>query len=467
MKLVEAINERSSLVRLPSGWERSTLGAICERGGGNIQTGPFGSQLHASDYRPAGVPSIMPQNLGDNRVIVDGIARIGEQNANRLGRYLVREGDIVYSRRGDVERRALIGSREDGWLCGTGCLRVRLGENGVDPRYASYYLGHPAVREWIVRHAHGATMPNLNTAILSACPFVVPPPSEQLAIAHILGTLDDRIELNRQMNDTLEAMARALFKSWFIDFDPVRAKMKGRDTGLPKHFADLFPARLMDSELGLIPEGWESARLDSVASVTKGRSYRRRELASSDTALVTLKSFARGGRYRQEGLKSFQGEYKDDQVVYPGDVIVACTDVTQAAEVIGRSAVVGETPSFRTLVASLDVLILRPKNASPGRAFVYHLTGTNGFVDHTVARTTGTTVLHLSKDAVSSYRFALPPRPLVEWFDRCVDSMHARIQANVSAVGLLTDLRDTLLAKLVSGEIRVQPMQLRGERSDG
>ena len=209
---------------LPEYWEYTALGAACERGGGDIQTGPFGSQLHASDYVSVGIPSIMPQNIGDNRINVDGIARISPDDASRLSRYLVREGDIVYSRRGDVERRALVRGGEDGWLCGTGCLRVRFGESGVDSRYASYFLGHPSVREWVVRHAHGATMPNLNTSILSACPFVIPPKEAQRAIAHILGTLDDKIELNRHMNETLEAMARALFKSWFVDFDPVRAK---------------------------------------------------------------------------------------------------------------------------------------------------------------------------------------------------------------------------------------------------
>jgi type I restriction enzyme S subunit len=213
---------------LPREWEYTTLGEVCHRGGGDIQTGPFGSQLHASDYVPVGIPSIMPQNIGDNRIIEDGIARITSDDAKRLSRYLVRKGDIVYSRRGDVERRALMREHEDGWLCGTGCLRIRLGDKGVDPGYASFYLGHPSVREWIVRHAHGATMSNLNTAILAACPFVVPPPNEQRAIAHILGTLDDKIELNRRMNETLEAMARAIFKSWFVDFLPVRAKMEGR-----------------------------------------------------------------------------------------------------------------------------------------------------------------------------------------------------------------------------------------------
>ncbi|WP_246099050.1 hypothetical protein [Tepidimonas thermarum] len=145
----------------PYGWNYITLGTACQLGGGDIQTGPFGSQLHAADYVQVGIPSIMPQNIGDNRIFEDGIARITPEDAKRLSRYLVRSGDIVYSRRGDVERRALIRDREDGWLCGTGCLRVRLGPCGPDPRYTSYYLGHPTVREWIVRHAHGATMPNL------------------------------------------------------------------------------------------------------------------------------------------------------------------------------------------------------------------------------------------------------------------------------------------------------------------
>jgi type I restriction enzyme S subunit len=118
---------------IPDEWEQTTLGEICRRGGGDIQTGPFGSQLHASDYVPVGIPSIMPQNIGDNRVVIEGIARITVEDAERLRRYRVRPGDIVYSRRGDVERRALIRDEEDGWLCGTGCLRVRFGEGTVDP----------------------------------------------------------------------------------------------------------------------------------------------------------------------------------------------------------------------------------------------------------------------------------------------------------------------------------------------
>ncbi|SHF49019.1 type I restriction enzyme, S subunit, partial [Ruegeria intermedia] len=252
---------------LPAGWKRCLLGEICEAGGGGIQTGPFGSQLHASDYVPVGIPSIMPQNIGDNRIVADGIARISEEDAIRLSKYRVEPGDIVYSRRGDVERRALIRSSEDGWLCGTGCLRVRLGDGPADPAFVAFYLGTPEAREWIVRHAHGATMPNLNTSILAACPIVVPPLPEQRAIAGVLSALDDKIELNRRTGATLEAMARAIFRDWFVDFGPTRAKAEGREPYLAPDLWPLFPARLNDQG---IPEGWEVSEIGKEITAVGG-----------------------------------------------------------------------------------------------------------------------------------------------------------------------------------------------------
>ncbi len=283
---------------LPLGWEYTALGDACARGGGDVQTGPFGSQLHASDYVSQGIPSIMPQNIGDNRIIRDGIARITLQDAVRLNRYRVRTGDIVYSRRGDVEKRSLIRVPEDGWLCGTGCLRVRFGSGHVDPTYGSYYLGDLRVREWIVRHAHGATMPNLNTSILSGLPFAVPPLDEQRAIAHILGTLDDKIELNRRMNETLEAIARALFKSWFVDFDPVRAKAEDRDPRLPKPLADLFPDRFEDSALGAIPKGWNIGPILSCAELLSGGTPKtdRREFWNGPILWASAKDVSQCGQ---------------------------------------------------------------------------------------------------------------------------------------------------------------------------
>lgn len=192
-------------------WKRTTLGELCRRGGGNIQTGPFGSQLHASDYVLVGIPCVMPQNIGDNLIVEDGIARIGMKDASRLSRYLLRAGDIVYSRRGDVGRRALVRRQQNGWLCGTGCLRVRLGD-AADPEFISYYLGHSDVREWIVRHAIGATMLNLNTSILGDLPITVPPKQSQRSIAAVLGALDDKIAANQGLMRAASDLAKARYR---------------------------------------------------------------------------------------------------------------------------------------------------------------------------------------------------------------------------------------------------------------
>ncbi|MGW5215159.1 restriction endonuclease subunit S [Streptomyces sp. NPDC004051] len=191
------------------GWTRSTLGALCAAGGGSIQTGPFGSQLHASDYVDAGIPSVMPQNIGENIITEDGIARITEGDAQRLSKYLLREGDVVYSRRGDVKRRALVRRHESGWLCGTGCLRVRAG-NAVEPLFLSHYLGEPEVQNWIHQHAVGATMPNLNTSILGAVPVVLPPNDVRARINKDFTALDARSIAAVGENKTLAALRDTL-----------------------------------------------------------------------------------------------------------------------------------------------------------------------------------------------------------------------------------------------------------------
>ena len=431
------------LVRLPPGWEHSTLGAACERNGGNIQTGPFGSQLHASDYRAVGVPSIMPQNLGDNRVIEDGIARIGERDAARLARYWVRTGDIVYSRRGDVERRALIGPHEDGWLCGTGCLRVRLGENGVDPCYASYYLGHPVVREWIVRHAHGATMPNLNTAILSACPFLIPPASEQREIAHVLGTLDDKIELNRRMNATLEAMARALFRSWFVDFDPVRAKMEGRDTGLPKEIADLFPDRLVDSALGDVPAGWRAGTLADVARLNpeSWASHNR-----PNRILYVDLATTKWGYINEIQMYSWpDAPSRGRRVLRRGDTIVGTVRPGNGSfALIDRDDLTGST----------GFAVLRPTDAIE-REFVWCAATSADAIDRLAHLADGGAYPAVSPTAVLGIAVALPDERVRLAFSSVAAPLLNRLKANQREARILGTLRDMLLPKLVSGELRV------------
>lgn len=335
-------------------------------------------------------------------------------------------------------------------------------------RYLLYALQSPVVqREILVNEGTGATVSNLRIPILSSLKIPAPSLSEQRAIAAVLGALDDKIELNLKMSAALEAVARALFKSWFVDFDPVRAKAEGRHPGLPPEIAALFPNLFEDSELGQIPAGWHYSTVADVADCIKGTSYRSAELQASKAALVTLKSFERGGGYREGGLKPYVGRFKDTQVVRPGELVVAMTDVTQAAEVIGRPALVLPNDTFTALIASLDVLIVRPRKVARvvPVSFLYNLFRADRFVDHTYAHVTGTTVLHLSKNAVPSYSFALPPESVLDAFERITGPIFSRIAIASRESRSLGDVRDALLPKLISGEIRVRDAENLMERS--
>ena len=323
---------------------------------------------------------------------------------------------------------------------------------GNDPRFISYFLRGLDFSAY----SDKAAVPGLNRNHLHQATVRYPPSvAEQRAIAHVLGTLDDKIELNRRMNEMLEAMARALFKDWFVDFGPIRAKMAGREPYLPPDVWSLFPDRLAPSELGDIPAGWEVKALEGLVEVVKGRSYRSTELGASDVALVTLKSIQRGGGYSRGGLKPYTGDYQPNQVVKTGDLIVAQTDVTQAAEVIGRVARVNDSPDYLALVASLDLLVARP--APPlSSPYLYGLLQSHDFHSHALARVNGTTVLHMQRGTVEEFRFPLPPEPVIADFTRLVAPLASACDNNVSESRTLGVLRDGLLPSLMSGGLRVR-----------
>ena len=287
----------------------------------------------------------------------------------------------------------------------------------------------------------------------------VPPLSEQRAIAHILGTLDDKIELNRRMNATLEAMARALFKSWFVDFDPVRAKMASRDPGLPQSLADLFPDHLVDSELGQVPEGWEVQTLADHFDASKGLSYKGSGLGSSGMPLHNLNSVYEGGGYKYEGLKYYDGEYGERHHVRVGDVIVANTEQGHDRLLIGYAAIV---PAFygERGIASHHIYRLRRKADSPiTAAFLCHLL--NSFRMHQIVSgyANGTTVNMLPIDAVQKPMIVCPPQPLVMAFDSLASMVGNRRDDLVSESHTLAALRDTLLPKLISGILPVKDVE--------
>lgn len=202
--------EESVAGAVPMGWLASTLAEQTSKHGGSIQTGPFGSQLHASDYSEDGTPVAMPKDIADRRINTSSVARVAVEHVTRLARHQLSEGDIVFSRRGDVERHALVTEREVGWLCGTGCLLVRPGEHWKWPAYLSMLLDTPKVKLWLVQHAVGATMPNLNTGILGSIPVVVPHADILNKFEQIAMALETRRSENLATIKTLSSLRDAL-----------------------------------------------------------------------------------------------------------------------------------------------------------------------------------------------------------------------------------------------------------------
>ncbi len=400
-------------------WRELTLADLVAEAGGDIQTGPFGSQLHAADYVLDGTPVVMPQNIGANRIDPAGIARVSQEDMDRLRRYWLTTGDIVYSRRGDVERRALVRPENDGWLCGTGCLRVRIADHDVhDPTFISYALGESETRAWITRHAVGATMLNLNTSILGAVPLRIPTIDEQRAIAEVLGALDDKIAANDRL--ALEL------------------------------------TRLDDLEVDRIAQAAVHSRpLEEIAEITTGISYRSVDLGPSDVALATLKCVARDGSFTAAGYKEYQGDRKAAQVLRPGETVVAMTDLTQKAEVIGWCARVPDGSGYRELVASLDLGIIRARDGVPD-GYLLGVLRRRQFRAYCRSRTTGTTVLHLSRKAIKSYPVPLATDDVMHRYAERTAMRSALADSRSRESQILVQLRDLLLPALMSGRLTVK-----------
>ncbi len=202
--------EESELGLVPKGWQSIDLAELTKRFGGSIQTGPFGSQLHASDYIESGVPVVMPKDIVNRRASTESVARIGPADADRLARHKLQAGDIVFSRRGDVERHALITEREIGWLCGTGCLLVRPGRQWNSPGFLSMLLDQARARTWLVQHAVGATMPNLNTGILGSVPVVLPTSDVLTAFEELASATEEQRSRNSSTAETLATLRDTL-----------------------------------------------------------------------------------------------------------------------------------------------------------------------------------------------------------------------------------------------------------------
>jgi len=277
---------------------------------------------------------------------------------------------------------------------------------------------------------------------IEAYQFDLPPLSEQRAIAHILGTLDDKIELNRRMSETLEEMARALFESWFVRFDSVRAKMEGRDPGLPSDLAALFPDRLVDSEFGEIPEGWSVAALGDVAENPR-RSVQPAEIAAG-TPYIGLEHMPRR-RIALDTWEDATAVESNKFVFRRGEILFG--KLRPYFHKVGVAPIDG--------VCSTDIVVMTPVT-SEWFGFVLGHASSVEFVEYTDAGSTGTRMPRTNWGQMAVYPIVLPPRAIAARFDAMIRPLVERIIANVHESRSLAALRDTLLPKLISGELRAK-----------
>ena len=442
---------------MASKWPVVELGELAAGEAGAVAIGPFGSRMKANVYSEDGVPVIRGTNISTGRWLEGDWVYIPYEFAAGLENCLLKPGDLTFPHRGAIGEVAIVCPEHGVLMLSTSMMKFRPDSTKADSGYLFYYFRSHVGRSEILKFTSQVGTPGIGQPLSSLRQFKVllPPVKVQKQIASVLGSLDDKIELNRRMNRTLEKMAAAIFKSWFIDFDPVHAKAEGRDPNLPDEIADLFPDGFEESDLGSIPEGWQVTAVEEVAEIVKGRSYKSAELQPSDVALVTLKSFLRGGGYREDGLKPYTGKYKPEQVVQPGEIVVAMTDVTQNAEVIGRPAIVMPDARHGVLVASLDTSVVRPTSDTVSTPFLYGLFSTEAFRAHTYAHSSGTTVLHLAKNAIPSFEFPCPTEQVQRAFLSLVGPLRSRQQTMHRQNRRLAGLRDTLLPKLLSGEIEL------------
>ena len=447
------------------GWILIRLGNVCTKiGSGATPRG--GSEVYL-DNGPYTL--IRSQNIHNDGFHHDGLAFINEEHAAELINVEVKKDDVLLNITGDSVARccqvdpAILPARVNQHVA-----IIRPNPSKLDPRFLRYFLVSPEVQNRLLSWAgSGGTRNALTKGMIEA--FEVPAPqnlNEQRAIAHILGSLDDKIELNRKMNATLEAISRAIFKSWFVDFDPVRAKAEGRNPGLPKEIADFFPSRFTDSELGEIPEGWGISPLGEHFEAVKGVSYKGSGLSDAGMPMHNLNSVYEGGGYKYEGIKYYNGEHSDRHVVEPGDVIVANTEQGHDRLLIGYAAIVPHFYGNRG-IASHHIYRLRPKlNSTLTATFLCYLLNSPQMHDIVSGYANGTTVNMLPIDGVQEPGIIVPPYAVLRAFDNLAAQIEARCEETVIESRTLAEVRDALLPKLLSGEVRISYKELQNVKTN-
>lgn len=384
-------------------WEKVTLGDISA----NIQTGPFGSQLHQSDYSEEGTPVVMPKDLVNGHISEASIARVSDDHVNRLSRHKIEIGDILYSRRGDVGRCAFATDLEQGWLCGTGCLRVTIDRSKAIPKFVFYQLQKAETVGWVEKHAVGATMLNLNTSILGSVPIEIPSIEEQQVIVDILSAYDDLIENNQKQIKLLEEAAQRLYKEWFVDLR--------------------FPGYETTTIIDGIPEGWDKVDVGScISKIARTKQVMTADLLDSGEIPVVDQS------------RSFVAGYTNDveTIVDLGVPVIVFGDHTRVLKYIQFPFAKG---------ADGTQLIVSNSERMPQSLFYCSLVNVD-LSNHHYAR-------HFKYLKVEE--ILLPTLEIACQYDDIVASLFKQVQLLRDKCTMAAEARDRLLPKLMNGEIEV------------
>jgi type I restriction enzyme, S subunit len=416
---------------MPTDWSQQEVAALIKDG--ILEVGDGYRAKNEELTNGAGVPFVRGAQVGADDINFRACDHFPGADLPKAREKVSLPGDVVLTTKGTVGRSVLVRSDMPRFVFSPQLSYWRSRDpSRVDPRFLFAWLRGPEFRRQSGAVKDQTDMaPYVSLRDQRAMTITLPPLAEQRAIGRVLGDLDDKIRLSQRIASSLERMAELLYR------------------------------QLCDESTAAPGESWLVSDLGALTTTAKGVSYKSSELAPSDVALVTLKSFGRGGGYRGEGLKSFTGVYKQDQALDPGDVIVALTDLTQDAAVVGAAARVPAPPNgYETLVASLDVAVVRPSDGRLTNEVLYGTLRWGDFHSHACGYANGTTVLHLDKRAIDEYRVVVPPIDRVESYTRVARDVFSRVEFSLRQANTLEAIRDTLLPKLVSGDVRIPASKL-------
>lgn len=399
-------------------------------------------------WMDSGVIVLRSSNIRNGRLDLSNPSYTDEHHyQERSRRATVQEGDLVITREAPMGEVCLIPANLKCCL-GQRMVMLRPAHEKCDGKYLLYALQSNRVQNEIRSHeGTGSTVSNLRIPVLKSLPIPTPGLANQKAIAHILGTLDDKIELNRKTNETLEAMAKALFKSWFLDFDPVRAKAEGRSTGLPAEISNLFPDSFEDSELGEIPSGWQCCSFTQLVDVISGGTPKTSidEYWNGSIPWFSVVDAPSGSDcWVIQTEKTITSQGLDNCSL---KLLSAGTTIISARGTVGKVCLTGQD-----MAMNQSCYGLRSKTEN-GEYFCFYLT--KSLVEILEARAHGSVFSTITRGTLDGVTTISPPFETIHSFNRITGALLVKIKNNLENSRILDNHRDALLPKLISGEIRI------------